>query len=212
MAVPDDTVKRRGRPPATDSTETWCTILDVSRHLFAPRGYSAVTNKEIAAAAGITTSALYHYVESKLDLYVAVHRDVLRRLYLRFNRASAGADTFLGRFEAMLEESSAINAADPSLAQFIGTARIDMGRFPELAERLARDVSQSEQYFVDLVDVGVETGEIALCDRAAAMEFVRLVLVGLTDAGTSDPARHRRAVDGVEAVLRGRLLRPIPAE
>src|SRR6187551_3839646 len=70
-AEPDDAVKRRGRPPATDSTDTWCTILDVSPRLFAERGYSAVTNKDLAAAAGVTTSALYHYVESKLDLYVA---------------------------------------------------------------------------------------------------------------------------------------------
>lgn len=207
-AVPEEPARRRGRRPATDSTETWCTILDVSRRLFAERGYSAVTNKELAAAAGITTSALYHYVESKQDLYVAVHRDVLRRLYDRFEAASAAPDTFLGKFEAMLEESSTVNASDPSLAQFIGTARIDMGRFPELAARLERAVGQSEQYFVDLIDVGVATGEIAVRDRAAAAGFVRVVLIGLTDGGSTDPHRHRCAVDGVTAALRGQLVAP----
>ena len=78
--------KRRGRPPATDSAETWFTIL-IARELFAHRGYSAVTNKDFAAAAGITTGALYHYVESKLDLYVAVHRDVQGQMYARFEEA-----------------------------------------------------------------------------------------------------------------------------
>ena len=138
-AEPDDAVKRRGRPPATDSTDTWCTILDVSRRLFAERGYSAVTNKDLAAAAGVTTSALYHYVESKLDLYVAVHRDVLRRIGRRFNDALASSDTFVGKVQAVLEASSAMNGSDPSFAQFTGVVRADMRRFPEIAERLAHE-------------------------------------------------------------------------
>ena len=54
----EEVAKRRGRPPATDSAETWYTILRCSRELFAHRGYSAVTNKELATAAGITTGAL----------------------------------------------------------------------------------------------------------------------------------------------------------
>ena len=96
--------KPRGRPPATDSAETWLTILACGRQLFAERGYSVVTNKEIAAAAGITTGALYHYVESKLDLYVAVHRDVQGLMYHRFEAAVAQASkTFIGTFEAILE-------------------------------------------------------------------------------------------------------------
>jgi AcrR family transcriptional regulator len=62
--------RRRGRPPATDSADTKRAILDAARRLFAERGYGAVTNKDVATAAGITTGALYHYVESKLDLYL----------------------------------------------------------------------------------------------------------------------------------------------
>jgi AcrR family transcriptional regulator len=208
-ADPDDAVKRRGRRPATDSTDTWCTILDVSRRLFAERGYSAVTNKDLAAAAGVTTSALYHYVESKLDLYVAVHRDVLRRIGRRFNDALASSETFVGKVQAVLEASSAMNASDPSFAQFTGVVRSDMRRFPEIAERLAREVAQTEKFFVDLVETGIATGEIDPADRDAATAFVRLALIGLTDGETIDHRGHRCAIDGVMMLLRGELVHPI---
>ena len=68
--------RRRGRPPDTKSSETREAILSGARKLFGERGYGAVTNKDLAAAAGVTTGALYHYVESKLDLYLEVHRDM----------------------------------------------------------------------------------------------------------------------------------------
>ena len=76
--------RRRGRPPATNSADTRQAILKAARALFAERGYGAVTNKDVASVAGITTGALYHYVESKLDLYAEVDRDMQRTIYRRF--------------------------------------------------------------------------------------------------------------------------------
>ena len=134
---------------------------------------------------------MYHYVESKLDLYVAVHRDVLRRIGRRFNDALASSDTFVGKVQAVLEASSAMNGSDPSYTQFTGVVRSDMRRFPEIAQQLARDVAQTEKFFVDLVEVGVGTGEIAAADRDAAIGFVRLALIGLTDGETTDRRGHR---------------------
>ena len=209
-AEPEDAVKRRGRRPATDSTDTWCTILDVSRRLFAERGYSAVTNKDLAAAAGVTTSALYHYVESKLDLYVAVYRDVMRRIGRRFNDALVSSDTFVGKVHAVLEASSAMNDSDPSFAQFTGVVRADLRRFPEIAERLAHGVAQTQKFFVDLVETGIATGEIDPANRDAAIAFVSLVLIGLTDGETTDPRGHRCAIDGLMLVLRRELVHAIP--
>jgi len=203
-----EVAKRRGRPPATDSAETWLTILNCGRELFAHRGYSAVTNKEIAAAAGITTGALYHYVESKLDLYAAVHRDVQGRMYTRFEAAVAEApNTFIGKFEAVLEASYQLNLEDRSFAVFIGTVNIDMRRFPELGDRLERHVARTDRYFLDMIDLGIATGEIDAADRGLAAEFLRIVLTGLTDAGSWNT--NRRSIDALDALLHGRLIRPI---
>ena len=49
--------RRRGRPPATDSADTRQAILEAARALFAERGYGAVTNKDVASAAGQLSNA-----------------------------------------------------------------------------------------------------------------------------------------------------------
>jgi AcrR family transcriptional regulator len=200
--------KRRGRPPASDSAETRRAIFDNARKLFAERGYGEVTNKEVASAAGITTGALYHYVESKLDLYVEVHSDLQDRVYGRFNEAVDASDTFLGKLEGILEAANEMNEEDYTLALFVGTVRTDMRRFPEIRSKLARTVRRRDRFFVDIVDVGVATGEIAVENRDSFAELIRILLIGLTEGGTESVEQHRRAIDGIKALLHGRLIMP----
>lgn len=166
-----------------------------------------MTNKELAAASGITTGALYHYVESKLDLYVAVHHDMQRRVYGRFVEAVAASDTFLGQFEGLLEAAHRMNVDDPSLALFVGTVRNDMRRFPEIADRLARADAARDEFFVAIVDTGVATGEVRPEDRERMVEFIRIMLIGLTEGTSQGTAQHRCAIDAIRALLRGDLLR-----
>ncbi len=198
--------RRRGRPPATDSADTRQAIFDNARRLFAERGYGAVTNKDVAEAAGITTGALYHYVDSKLDLYVAVHRDMQRRVYGRFVEAVARSATFLGQLDAVLEAALELNAEDPTLAWFVGTVRTDMRRFPEVADRLEHSVIARDQFFMSMIGVGVASGEIRPADRDLVVEFVRIILIGLTEGGSESPERHRLAIDSIRALVRGELI------
>lgn len=201
--------RRRGRPPATKSSETREAILDGARQLFGERGYGAVTNKDLAATAGITTGALYHYVESKLDLYVAVHADMERQIYSRFQRAEASEHTFLGKLEAVLEAAHQMNEEDPTLARFVGMVRADIRSHPEMRELLGRASNQRERFFLNMVDCGVETGEITVANCKLVEEFIRLILIGLTE-GTSDSLeRQRRAIDSIMALMRGALVTPL---
>jgi AcrR family transcriptional regulator len=205
MAGPE---RRRGRPPATDSAATREAIICNARHLFAARGYGAATNREVADAAGITPGALYHYVESKLDLYVEVHRDMQRRVYGRFVAAVQSGDTFIDQLEALLEAAHGLNEEDPTLALFVGTVRADMRRFPEVADRLARSVEQRDAFFTTVVDAGVATGEVRPQDRQLVAEFIRVILIGLTEGVSESAAQHRSAIDSVLALLRGELIAP----
>ena len=200
--------RRRGRPPATDSADTRTNILDSARRLFAERGYSAVTNKDLAAAAGITTGALYHYVESKLDLYAAVNDELQDRIYARFQQAVDSSPTFVGKLEAVLDAAHDMNLEDPSLARFVGVVWSDLRRHDEVRDRLGPAAAGRERFFVRLVDVGVETGEIDSADRPVVAELVRALLIGLTEGSSESPEKLRRAVDGVKRLLRGTLLQP----
>ena len=204
------TGRRRGRPPATDSAETRSALFEAARRLFAERGYGAVTNKDVATAAGITPGALYHYVESKRDLYAAVHADVQTRVYGRFTEAVESCDTFIGKFEAVLEAANAMNLEDQSLALFLGAVRIDIRRYDELRGKLSNGVAVRDQFFTGLVDIGIETGEIEPENRSLVIEFIRVILIGLTDVVTPSVRDYRGVTDGIKAAMRGRLIQPAP--
>ena len=203
--------RRLGRPPDTDSAETRQRILEIARASFAFGGYDGSTNRQLAASAGITSGALYHYFGSKLDLYLAVHEDVQQRVYGQFTEAADSATGFLAKFDAVLDVAHELNGADPTFAAFLGAVRADMRRHPEIAEALASHAERRQGFFVRLVDAGVESGEIAPANRDFMNEFVGIILVGLTDGVSDDVARHARAIASIKMALRGDLVvRPAP--
>ena len=198
--------KRLGRPPASDSAGTKRRILDHARAAFAEVGYESATNRELAEEVGVTAGALYHYFGSKVDLYVAVYDDVRELVYGRFEEAAAGADTFLDKFEAVLDAAHELNRQDPTLAAFVGTLRADLRRTPALAKALSADVAKRDKFFVSLIDEGVERGEIPPERRAAVIALVMTFLVGLNDGVSDDNERHLQAVTAIKLAMRGRLL------
>lgn len=195
-----------GRPPASSSAETRGRILDVARRCFAELGYEATTNRTLAAEANITTGAIYHYFESKVDIFRAVNNDVQERVYLRFRAAEREADTFVGKLEAVLEIAHQLNREDPTLAQFLGASRIDMRRIPELAAIYSADDGRREDFFRDMIKFGVKSGEIKAADRKRMQAVIVTVTIGLTDAVSNDVKAHRLAVDGIMSLVRGTLI------
>ncbi len=199
---------RLGRPPATDSAETRQRILDIARLSFAQRGYDAATNRNLGAEAGLTAGAIYHYFGSKLDLYIAVHDDVQAHVYERFNAAVDRASTFRAQIEAVLDEAHEMNEEDPTLAQFLGALRVDMRRNDELNTALRNARLPRENFLERMIEVGIATGEIDPADREIVGALLTTILIGLTDAVSDNNMQHRRAVDGLKALIEGKLLRP----
>ncbi len=206
MAQRKSPPKRLGRPPATDSADTRRRILDIARTSFAAGGYDSSTNRDLAAEIGLTAGALYHYFGSKLDLYVAVHDDLQQRIYGQFNAATDSAVGFLAKFEAVLDMAHRLNRQDPSLAAFLGVVRSDMRRHPDIREKLGEHSDRRDEFFVRLVDAGVANGEISKKNRSFVVEFVAMILIGLTDGVSDDPQRHERAVKSIKMALRGELV------
>ncbi len=207
-----DTVRagrRLGRPREADSAATKRRILDVARSAFASGGYDSSTNRDLAAQVGITAGALYYYYPSKLDLYLAVHDDVQQRVYGKFNEAVDGAQRFLDAFDSVLDVAHQLNEADPTIAAFIGVTRADMRRHPEIATSLADHTERRSAFFERLIDTGVGSGEIDATNRAFMVEFVSIILIGLTDGVSDDSDRHQRAVTSIKMALRGNLLKPL---
>jgi AcrR family transcriptional regulator len=200
--------RKLGRPPASSSVETRQRILDVARIAFAELGYGVTTNKYVATKAGITTGALYHYFDSKLDIYLAVNEHVQRFVYQRFREAIDANETFLAQFEAILQSAYDLNVEDPSLARFIGSARIDVARHDELREKLAVLPGEATAVLSKLVRNGLATGEILPEDRRLVAALIRTLFVGLVDAVSDDSEEHAAAIEGIRELLHGRLIQP----
>jgi AcrR family transcriptional regulator len=61
---------------ALQSERTKAALIAAGRALFGERGYASVSAEEVAAAASVTTGAVYHQFESKRGLFVAVFEAV----------------------------------------------------------------------------------------------------------------------------------------
>jgi AcrR family transcriptional regulator len=199
------TPRRLGRPPASDSGETRRRILDAGRVTFAAQGYEVATNRGLAAAADVTSGAMYHYFASKLDLYVAIYEDVQAVINERFEQAIVGLDTFLARLVAVLDASHDLNVEDRTLAQFLGAVRIDRRRHPEIDEAVAAS-DVSTEFFTQLLRFGRSTGEIPPGSMPLVGAVIDAFLTGLNDSLSSDNDRHAQAITALKLLLQGSLI------
>ena len=205
--------QRLGRPPATSSAETRARILDVARRKFAAGGYEATSNRALAEEAGLTTGAIYHYFDSKLDIYTAVYDDAQRRVYVRFDEVIADHRSFMAQLDSVLESAHDLNREDPTLAQFLGASRVDAARDPSLADSLRRvEHDRRRGFFTEMIELGVRTGEIDEVDAPLVNALIRTIVTGLVDAVSGDNDDHRNAIDAIKRLFEGKLIRPAIAD
>ncbi|HET9078422.1 MAG TPA: TetR/AcrR family transcriptional regulator [Acidimicrobiales bacterium] len=203
---------RLGRPPASTAGDTRQRIIGVAAELFSDLGYGVTTNKDVAVAAGISTGALYYYFASKLDMYVAVFRELQARVDVRMRQVMETETTFGGRLRGILDAAHELNVEDPSIARFQGTARVDRERYPDLRKAIPNPPGEGAGLMGRLIGDGIETREIDPDRRREAEAVVRVMFVGLVASVSSDPEVHRLAIDGLKALLDGHLIRgPGPA-
>jgi AcrR family transcriptional regulator len=78
-------------------------ILDVAEALFARRGFEGVGMREVADAAGLGKSSLFHHFRSKAQLYLAVLERLLAHLDERLREALADPGLPLARLDRWLD-------------------------------------------------------------------------------------------------------------
>lgn len=78
---PTEPVQGKGaRTPRADGEATYRRILDAAGELFAERGFAEVTNKQIAAAAGVDLASINYHFGTRSGLYSAVLAQAHRQL------------------------------------------------------------------------------------------------------------------------------------
>ena len=202
--------RRRGRPPESDGL-TEQRILEAARICFAESGYAGTSTHAVAARANLTTGALYHYFDAKRDLYVAVFHQVEEFVYERLRAVVAGQPTLAASVGAMFDEVVRLNKADATLARFMQTVTADVSRHADLREAFQIAWPRRDEFFRDLVDIGVANGELAARDRRMVIDTITSMMVGLIGVSDLVPGAQARSVEGFKRLINGMLLRNAPS-
>jgi AcrR family transcriptional regulator len=200
--------RRAGRPSAAASAATRERILRAACACFAASGYAQARNQEIAEAAGVTSAALYHYYDSKAELFGAVYRGGLELITKSYREAAAGRRGAIDKLCAMVESNVAMNREHPGLADFLAIAPLELKRHPELAARVGEAGLEVPALFREVLEEGVRSGELRRdLPVETAVHLVTAASYGLSwvHGLLASPAEHDAAVRAFQALLRGRL-------
>lgn len=199
-----------GRPPGSISEETRARIIEAACRCFAERGYSKTSNQDIARDAGLTAGALYHYFDSKADLFAAVYRDSLRRLVEAYQQAFTVHKTCVEQLCSGIEASHRLNRAAPELLQFTCAAHVEMQRHPQLRNMLHGDSQGIRAFFTLVLAEGQRRGELVPeVDLEAAVDLLIAAFFGLAwlRAEVAGDEEYGKSLWAFEHMIRGTLFR-----
>lgn len=103
---------------AQQSERTKAALVAAGRQLFARLGYAGVSAEEVAAAAGVTTGAVYHQFGSKRGLFLAVFEAVEAELTVQIGAAAAAETEPWSGFVAAASAFVA-SATQPDIRQVV---------------------------------------------------------------------------------------------
>jgi AcrR family transcriptional regulator len=146
-----------GRPPASERKPYDVdTLANVAFQVFRKRGYDATSVDQIASAAGITKSSIYHHVAGKEELLDRGVTRALDRLFSILDEPGSCSGSYTGRISYIIEravelELSAMNEV-AVLLRLRGNTKVER-RALERRKEFDRRVGQ-------LVQSAIDDGEI----------------------------------------------------
>ncbi len=150
-SAPVEPPARRGRPG--HSLES---LLDVAVAVFNERGYDATSMEDLAARLGVTKSAIYHHVPSKVELLRLALDRALDALFAVLEESGAATGPAIDRLEHVVRGSVRVLVAElPSVTLLLrvrgntDVERAALERRREFDRRLAA-----------LVQAAIDAGEV----------------------------------------------------
>lgn len=195
-------------------------ILDAAEGLFARRGFAGVGMREVAEAAGLGKSSLFHHFKSKADLYAAVVGRILALLEGQLTQSLADGGDPAARFDRWLDALADTFAAHRTAARLLLRSMFEDDELVGESDEERRVDETLRRLFArvgGLLKEGMEAGRF----RAASIPHTLQSLVGLTvyhfasgefgeevlGQSPFEPALVRRRKEEVKALLHHGLVR-----
>lgn len=145
---------------ASGDLSTRQAIIEAATKAFARRGFDATTNKIIAKSAGVAPGLLYHYFESKEDLFGAVYADITRYRYERSSAVLRSQATFSGKIEALALDLVEMWKHDDPYVEFHARTLYESHHGTRLTEALAAARQETEQLWASIVEEAKARGDL----------------------------------------------------
>lgn len=204
--------RRRGRPAGSRSEDTRARILEAARARFAVSGYDGTSLADIAHAAGITPRALYHYVDSKPELFAQVTEAVLRRLGDEVLRRVLPETDTRSRLRGLVDVFRALHREDPTLVAFFGVVMLESRWNPEVQAQPAGDGGVALALNRSIVALGLQAEEIAAdVDPEGAVALIEAIGAGLTLLAGAGSGAYEAALAVLDRLIAGTLFPEAPA-
>ena len=155
-------------------------ILEVAEAHFARRGFSGVGLREVAQAAGLGKSSLFHHFAGKSQLYFEVLERVLARIQVRLAPALARSGSPLERLDGWLDALVDALAEHPASARLLLRGLVEDEDFPDEpqpeAQRAEQLLAEILQGIHALLREGIEHGDF----RKVSVPHTVQTLIGAT--------------------------------
>jgi len=154
-------------------------ILDAAEDLFARRGFAGIGMREVAEAAGLGKSSLFHHFKSKVELYAAVVARILDHIDVRLTAALAAGGDPLARFDRWLDTLIDTLAEHSTYARLLLRSLFEDDELTGTGEEERRADTTTKRIFAaveQLLREGMETGIFRLTSIPHTLQS----LIGLT--------------------------------
>ena len=173
-------------------------ILEVAEARFAQRGFAGVGMREVALAAGLGKSSLFHHFPSKAELWVAVIERVIERIEVHVLPALEARGGVLARMDRAVDALIDALAEHPTTARLLLRALVEEDELhaeePPGAAAVEARIQALVARFSALLAEGVAVGDL----RPASAPDAVQTLIGTT-------VYHFASGEFGEAVLGGAL-------
>ncbi len=140
-------------PKIVDHDQRRSELLDKCLGVFLEKGYAAVTTRELERVTGVSTGILYHYFESKEDLFSRLVRSFVEKVTLELADAVVRGQNPAERLALVMQY---IDSKEPELNSYL-LILTDYARcvgFEKFRKEL--DFAQAESALLELLSVALE--------------------------------------------------------
>ncbi|MDR4306584.1 TetR/AcrR family transcriptional regulator [Chelatococcus sambhunathii] len=172
---------RRRLAPA-ERTEA---ILDEALKLFAERHYSNVTMRDLASACGVNPALIYHYFDSKEDLFRRALGHAIEQLYDGYARVRAHAATPRAEIMSWLDMHLSIAQTVTRMTQLMSDHSASHDDPTGAGALIAQFYAFEQGLLEDCIARGIAAGEFRDVEIGRTARTISLQLDGIFYASSS---------------------------